>query len=382
MKIVHFCLSCFYIDKFSYQENELVAQNVLDGHDVFVVASTETLDSKNNISHLNPSEYMGDDGAWVIRLPYRGFLPRKLMNKLRIHPGVYSILMKISPDVIMFHGICGWELITIAHYKNKNPAVKIYVDSHTDFKNSATTFVSKYFLHYIYYRTIIKFCLKYFEKVLCVSRSVIEFSENFYGIPPNKLEFYPLGGKVLDDEEYFRKRESVRFEYGIDSDDLLFIQSGKFDNKKKLIDSLVSFAKNNSKKCKFLIVGYLTDEVKNAVNKLIENDSRVTFLGWKSSDQLRDLLCAADFYIQPGSQSATMQMSICCRCVVILDDVSSHEPYVDGNGWLIGKMINLDDAIFEACSLSRERISEMSSRSSEIAFRMLDYRLLANRIYN
>jgi len=325
---------------------------------------------------------MGDDGARVIRLPYRGFLPRKLMSKLRMHPDVYSILTKISPDVILFHGVCGWELITVARYKSKNPGVRIYVDSHTDFKNSATTFASKYILHYLYYRSILKLSLNYFEKILCVSRSVMEFSERFYNIPRERLEFYPLGGKILDDDEYLKKRNFIRFEYQIAPDDTLFVQSGKFDDKKKLIDSLISFAKNNSKKCKFLIAGFLMNDVKNAVNRLIGEDSRVTFLGWRSSDQLRDLLCAADFYVQPGSQSATMQMSICCRCAVILDDVPSHEPYVDRNGWLVGGNISLDKAISDACSMSREHIEEMSNKSKYLALHMLDYRMLATRIYN
>ena len=45
MKIAHICLSCFYIDGFSYQENELVRQNVSDGHDVLVITSTETINA-------------------------------------------------------------------------------------------------------------------------------------------------------------------------------------------------------------------------------------------------------------------------------------------------------------------------------------------------
>jgi hypothetical protein len=44
MKIVHMCLSCFYIDGYFYQENEIIRQNVDDGHDVVVIASTESYD--------------------------------------------------------------------------------------------------------------------------------------------------------------------------------------------------------------------------------------------------------------------------------------------------------------------------------------------------
>ena len=58
-------------------------------------------------------------------------------------------------------------------------------------------------------------------------------------------------------------------------------------------------------------------------------------LSVKDAQELMQLLCAADVYVQPGSQSATLQNSICCRCAVIVDDVPSHHPFVNGNGWMV-----------------------------------------------
>lgn len=63
-----------------------------------------------------------------------------------------------------------------------------------------------------------------------------------------------------------------------------------------------------------------------------------------------------------------------------LDDVLSHEPYINGNGWLVGKQLGLDEALASAVA-DAERLRQMSSRSGEIAFRLLDYRKLAARIY-
>ena len=42
MRILHLCLSCFYIDGYNYQENILPRINHEDGHDVRILASTET----------------------------------------------------------------------------------------------------------------------------------------------------------------------------------------------------------------------------------------------------------------------------------------------------------------------------------------------------
>lgn len=380
MRIIHFCLSCFYVDKYSYQENELVAQNVLDGHEVLVVASTETYGVDKKLSYVEPCEYIGNDGARVIRLPYRKFLPQNIMRKLRFHPRVYDILNDFSPDAILFHGMCGWELLTVSRYVKNNTKVKLYVDNHADANNSGATWFSKYILHYLFYRSVLNLCLDSIEKILCVSYSVIEFSRDLYRVPDDKLEFFPLGGGILDDDEYRDTRKRVRSHYGIKDNDLLFIQSGKFDIKKRLSDSLRAISKNSSTAVHFFIVGYLSDELKEEIEGLIESDSRVQFLGWKNPSDLRDLLCAADVYLQPGSMSATMQMSICSRCIVILDDVDSHLPYISGNGWLVGRDLMLQDAINNVVSLSTDKIALMSENSYKIARSMLDYRVLSNRI--
>ena len=71
MKIVHCCLSCFYIDNYNYQENALPRQNKLDGHDVSIIASTETFINNTNLGYVQPSQYVNEDGIPVRRIPYR-----------------------------------------------------------------------------------------------------------------------------------------------------------------------------------------------------------------------------------------------------------------------------------------------------------------------
>ena len=69
MRILHLCLSCFYIDDAGYQENHLVRQHVADGHEVLVIASTEIFDGKGGLGYAEPGSYIGSDGAKVIRIP-------------------------------------------------------------------------------------------------------------------------------------------------------------------------------------------------------------------------------------------------------------------------------------------------------------------------
>lgn len=381
MKIVHFCLSCFYIDKFAYQENELVSQNVADGHDVVVIASTETYDDDCRLHYLSPSRYKGGEGARVIRLPYRKFLPHFLMRKLRIHPSVYDLLRKEAPDVILFHGLCGWELITVARYVRKHPAVKLYVDSHEDFNNSARSLVSKYLLHFCFYRWVIWQSVADISAILCISVDTISFVKNIYGLPSEKIELFPLGGLIFSDDQYLAVRSVTRKRYGLRSEQIVFIQSGKINRSKKLLESLNAFTALYGPDLVFLIAGHLSDEVEEDVLASIRKDPRIRFLGWKSPMQLRELLCASDIYVQPGTQSATMQMSLCCRCAAILDDVPSHRIFINDNGWLVGSALTLQKA-FRLALENRHRLALMADISSEVASRLLDYRKLASRIYS
>lgn len=130
---------------------------------------------------------------------------------------------------------------------------------------------------------------------------------------------------------------------------------------------------------RFVLAGILDDEVRDDAMRRIAADSRISFAGWKTSEQLKDLLCAADVYVQPGTQSATMQMSLCARCPVVLDDVLSHRPFVDGNGWLVRDFAGLKTAFAEIRDQPAS-LARMSARSRQIAQHLLDYRSLAARI--
>lgn len=380
MKIVHLCVSCFYIDGYRYQENELIREHVRQGHDVTVIASTETFVDNMNLGYVKPSSYTGQEGAKVIRLAYSGPFPARVQQKLRMHKGIYKLLQDIQPDVIMFHGLCGWELLTAARYKKRNPRTLFYVDSHEDAHNSARSFFSKHVLHGLYYKSIIKASLPQIEKVLCISLETMDFCRKQYGIPDEKLEFFPLGGQLARDPQYSEVRARVRQDYGVAEDEVLFVQSGKFDWKRKmLVESLRAFSKTTDPKLRFFVAGILSESLKDEVEQLIAADPRTRFLGWKTAEDLYDLLCAADVYVQPGSQSATMQLSLCARCAVLLDDVPSHVPFVDGNGWKINDIQGLEDA-FLSFEASKDKIGTMSRKSFSIAEQLLDYERMAQRL--
>ena len=377
MKIVHLCISCFYIDGRSYQENELVRHHVQQGHDVLVIASTESHAADGRTVYLEPSRYLGGEGAPVIRLPYVSWLPQPIGRKLRLHPCVDRLLQDFAPDVILFHGACGGELLTVARYVEAHPHVRFFIDSHEDWNNSARTPISRNLLHRLYYAPILRAALPRAEKLLCISTETMDFVHDLYKVPRDRLEFYPLGGRPVPDGEYADRRVATRHALGLNADTIALVQSGKQTKRKKLIESLAAFAQWKDPDARLFVAGTLDDEIHDQAMAMIEADDRVTFLGWQSVDDLTSLLCAADIYLQPGTQSATMQHALCCRCAVILDDVPAHQVYHRDNGWLISEQQGLPALLEE---IDRTSLASMQSRSHQIALDLLDYDRLSRRI--
>jgi glycosyltransferase involved in cell wall biosynthesis len=216
---------------------------------------------------------------------------------------------------------------------------------------------------------------------LCISSETINFVRDFYSCPEKFIEYFPLGGVIPSDAEYFKKRKQIRKQYNLEENTLVFLQTGKFDKKKKLKESILAFKQvSHFSRIKFLIAGvFLEDEAE--ILELISQDTRIEYLGWKSAADLYDLLCAIDIYLQPGSQSATLQNSICCRCAVIVDDVISHKPFVKNNGWLLNESSSLSEVLAQAMQkFEKNTLQIMKNESLKIAYDLLDYSKQAQRL--
>lgn len=196
MKILHLCISCFYIEGYNYQENILPQINKRDGHEVYVIASNLIFENNDNTKpvYIKPSTYINDSGIQVQRVQYKKLCSRVLTNKLKKVDGLYEMIKKITPDVILFHGTASVEIKTLIQYKKNYPDVKIYIDSHADYYTSGTNWVSKNLLHGMVFSHYLKKALPYIEKILYVSTGCGSFLKKVYKIPDERTEFYSLGG--------------------------------------------------------------------------------------------------------------------------------------------------------------------------------------------
>lgn len=105
MKILHLCLSNYYIDGYGYQENYLPYFNKEDGHQVKIIASTETFIDNNHLGYLEPAVYQTEGGISIERLAYKKYLPHKIMTKIRSYQNLYERMEDFKPDVILCHGM-------------------------------------------------------------------------------------------------------------------------------------------------------------------------------------------------------------------------------------------------------------------------------------
>lgn len=378
MKILHLMLSCFYIDGANYQENIIPKMNKFEGHDVRIIASTEIFVDGNQLGYTEPSEYETTDGIRISRLPYKRIINKLISQKFRAYPKLYSLIDEFRPDVILFHGAAGWAINTVSKYKKKNPQVKLYVDSHEDKYNSSRGLLSRVLLYECFYNLILRRNIQYIDKLLLITKDTYNFVRDVYKIDDGKLEFFPLGGIIPDDNERIMTRKRIRKEFGLKDDDILCIHSGKMDKDKRTNEILKGFSDFTGKQSKLFIIGTAEKEVEIEINKY-SADRRIHYLGWMNSEKLQQFLMAADLYIQLGSQSATMQHALCNGCAVAVYPYESHIFLLKDIAYYIESARDITQ-LLEKISNNFCDFDQKKECSINFAKKVLDYKIISNII--
>ena len=327
MKILHCCLAAFYNDGYAYQENILPKMHRQQGHEVRIIASTETFLDKMNLGYTKPGEHVNEDGILVKRLPYVGFLPLKLAAKLRIYRGLTEELDEFQPDIIFLHDVQFLSILSIVRYKKTYPHVRIYADSHTDFGNSARTFISRYILHGVIYRYCVHKVMdhvRYFYPTLPTRGT---FMEEMYKVPSGKIRLLVMGA---DDTQVERvksngARDDIRSRYGVGKSDMVFVTGGKFDERKKDVLLLMETVRQlpESSNVKLMIFGsVMQGEFKDTFDSLCDG-SRVMYVGWVSGEMTYDYIEASDVVVFPGSHSVLWEQAVGQGKICIFNDYMS-----------------------------------------------------------
>jgi glycosyltransferase involved in cell wall biosynthesis len=379
MRIAHVSLASNFTDGLTYQENLLAAQNARDGHEVCIIADCSQFSSDSHVVQTPAGEWALNNGVRLIRLPLLPLFPSFLTFKLRISLELYRTLVRFKPDVILYHGVVGAGLVIVGHYKRRNPHVRLFLDSHEDKHNSGRNWVSKWIQYRFLTRLFLSRVIKDVEKVLCVSHEAMEFLSENLKVPRQLLEFYPLGGELIEQDLKNAYRQRIRVNLGFSPDDVVFVHSGKLDRGKRTRELLEAFSRVPSAQFRLVILGNVPPEDRVEMYKTFAADSRVMYLGWKTGSELVEHLCAADCYVQPGTQSATLQVALCCGLPIAVRPYPSHSAYLVQNGFFVE---TVDDLIrmFSGIKKDPRMLSEMSKNSYQLARKILDYRVLASRL--
>lgn len=380
MKILHICIASAFTEGMSYQDNLLSEQNLRDGHDVTVISDCHKF-VQGRLVYTPPEDLILDNGLHLIRVEYKKIINNFVSSKIRCVPNLYDMITKIGPEVILFHGVAGWELITVAKYKKNHPTISLYIDSHEDFNNSGTNFLSRVLLYRCFNRILTKKALQYTDKILYITYESFQFLKKLYKVPDHKLEYYPLGGIIFGETNRVSIRKKIRKELFIEDDEIILLHSGKMDKLKRTEDIIRAFHKTTDRKLNLILIGSFEEELKSNLEQLVQQDNRIKFLGWKTANELLEYLCACDLYVQPGSQSATMQNALCCGCAVAVYPYISHKWLLNDHAFYIETVEDMI-TLFNEIINNPNKLHDMQQKGFTLAKEVLDYKVLAKRLYN
>lgn len=302
MKILHICVTGPYTDDFNYQENMLTKYQVNAGYDVYIIASQWEWGKGGKIQRHNGNfKYKNKDAVSVIRLPI--LCEKDVLYRYKKFVGFYDAIEKVQPDIIFVHNLQFFDVSKIVKYAKKHK-VKIYVDNHADFSNSARSRVAVLF-YKIVWRHMAKIIEPYTTKFYGVLPARVDFLKDIYKLPDEKCELLVMGAD--DDKVAEAKqpgiRESIREKYGITDDDFLIMTGGKIDPwKTQTLLLMEAVAKIKNPKVKLIVFGSITPDLKEQVYERCLED-KVQYIGWINSDESYKYFEAADLVVFPGRHS-------------------------------------------------------------------------------
>jgi len=380
VRVLHICLAAFYIDNYGYQENILPKYHKALGHEVQILASTENYSDKAELTYVKPQTYINEHQIQVTRIPYSGFVPKRIQPKLRVYKGVKSFLRSYSPDIIFLHDVQSHANYSIVKFLKNNPKTTLFIDGHADFTNSARTTLSL-LLHRTYYRLCAKIIEPYASKIFGTLPCRIDFFHQVYGLKREKLSLLQMGydDDIIEDNSVADRVEflnSINFE----KDKFNIITGGKINLLKNIHFLIKAVNKMSHPDIRLYIFGDIKPEVEKLVQKEL-NDSRIVQLGWLNNKQIYTLLQAGSLSVFPGKHSVLWEQAVGLGVPSVFKRIEGHQ-HVDLNG----NAIFLDEInesflskVISDLYIDREELAKMKKIAMSKGSKIFSYREIAKR---
>lgn len=309
MRITHLCLACFFPDGFSYQENMLPKYHRKLGHEVRVIASLQSFDKNGRTVYLEPrGEYRNEHDVRVLRLPYAA--PVRVNRKLRRYRGLTEALEQASPEILFIHGCQFADMKQVVGYLKSHPGVRVFVDNHADYGNSAQGWISMKLLHRQLWRRCARMIEPYAQCFYGVTPARVSFLTEVYGIPADRVRLLVMGA---DDDEVQKAlepavRASLRERFGVGPETLLLVSGGKINAMKRhTLDLMKAVNQIADPRLNLVVFGSVEDALKPEFEAQLSDF--VKSAGWIPSAEAYSYFAAADLVVFPGSHSVLWEQA-------------------------------------------------------------------------
>lgn len=310
MKIVHICLCGPVTDDWNYQDNLLTKYHAKLGYEVSIITSQWVWNQKGELVTDRRTEYINSDGVFIKRLKIKG--KNNFYKKFKRFENFQETLNTINPDILFVHGCQFLDIDLIVRYIRKNSHIKVFVDNHADFSNSATNLISKNILHKLIWKSRAKLIEPYVEKFYGVLPARVDFLVDIYKINKEKVELLVMGAddeKVQGAQENITKKD-LRGNFDIKEDDFLIVTGGKIDiAKSQTLLLMKAICEIPNEKVKLLVFGSVAKELKEEFNSLIDN-TRIYYAGWIKPEETYDYFAIADLIVFPGRHSVFWEQAV------------------------------------------------------------------------
>ena len=313
MRILHIVINGIYSPGLAYLDNLLPKYHVRMGNEVFIMASCQVYDKeKKKLTELPAGETVTSNGETLIRVPFRRIINSGIAARLRLVPEMEQKLERITPDFIMLHGVSTLSIPSLARYMKKHKEVRLIIDNHADFSNSAMNPISHYLLHRGLWRCMTHIIAPYTETFYGVIPARVDFLRNEYRAPKEKCALLLMGA---DDDLAHKAADpavirAVREKYQIDQSDFLIVTGGAINaSKKQTLLLMQAVRQMTNKRLKLLIFGSVSGELRQSFDAFVDG-VKIQNIGWLHADDTYPLIAAADLAVYPGRHSTLWEQTV------------------------------------------------------------------------
>ncbi len=323
-------ISDSFFEDLLYQENFIKNEYLSRGYNLTIITSTfenisdyynDKYDTNSRLKIIEQFSYK------LIRIPYS----INIFNRVRKFSNIMPYLKESNPDLIFIHDIQFNIHEVVSYVKQSKRPVRLILDFHADYSNSAKNLISRLFLHKFLKGIYFKFYQRYFNAILPIVPDSLLFLKNLYGVPEKKMKLFPLGVDYQKSIFYLNGpyRNDIRSRIGAKENSLVIFTGGKLEPRKQTEQIITVLQELKDLDIKLIIGGDFVscdDIYKENLLSLIKNDTRIFYTGWLTSDEVYEYMSASDIAIYPSSQSVLWQQSIGMSLPTV-----------------VGKYVNLDD---------------------------------------